>query len=111
MSDYEEDSIDVQSFSNFSLVESLGGAYRAEAKDQWTASRGITVKFLHALTGQLRGSNMRLVVQVKNNLKYQKELMVKLEMCWNNVWQPAERQQDLKQKRDPVHEKKLQLKK
>ena len=44
MSDYEEDSIDVQSFSNSSLAESLGGEYRAEATDQWTASSGITAK-------------------------------------------------------------------
>ena len=43
MSDHEEDSIDVQSFSNFSSAESLGGAYRAEATDQWTASSGIIV--------------------------------------------------------------------
>ena len=34
-----------------------------------------------------------------------KELMVKPEMCWNHVRQPAERQQDLKQKGDPVHGK------
>ena len=54
---------------------------------------------------------LRLVVQVKNKLQYQKELMVKPEMCWNNVWEPAERQQDLKQKEDPVHDKKPQLKK
>ena len=33
MSDYEEDSIVVQSFPNFSLAESLGDAYRAEAAD------------------------------------------------------------------------------
>ena len=44
VSDYEEHSIDVQSFSNFSSAESLSGAYRAEATDQWTAFRGITVK-------------------------------------------------------------------
>ena len=42
MSDYEDDFIDVQSFSNLSFAESLGGAYRAEATDQWTASSGIT---------------------------------------------------------------------
>ena len=44
MSDSEEDSIDVQSFSNLSSANSLGGAYRAEAADQWTASNGINVK-------------------------------------------------------------------
>ena len=38
----KEDSIDVKSFSNFSSANSLGGAYRAEATDQWTASYGIT---------------------------------------------------------------------
>ena len=46
MSDYEEDFIDVQCFSNFSSAHSLGGAYRAEATDQWTASSGIIVKFV-----------------------------------------------------------------
>ena len=111
MSDYEEDSIDVESFSNFSSAESLGGAYCAEATDQWTASRGITVNFPHSLTGQLRGSSMRLVVQVKNNLKYQKELTVELEMCWNTVWQLAGGRRYLKQKEDPVLEKKPQKKK
>ena len=44
MSDHEEDFIDVQSFSNTSLAESLGGAYRAEATDQWIASSTITAK-------------------------------------------------------------------
>ena len=81
----KEDSIDVKSFSNFSSVESLGGAYRAEATDQWTTSDGITAKCYHSLTGQLRGSCMRLVVQVIYKVKYQKELMVKtrdvLEQC------------------------------
>ena len=33
LSDYEEDSIDVQSFSNLSSVNSMGGAYRAEVTD------------------------------------------------------------------------------
>ena len=106
MSDNEEDSIDVNSFSNFSSADSSGGAYRAEATNRWTTSKGITAKFYHSLTGQLRGSSMRFEVQVIYKLKYQKELMVKPEMCWNNVWQPAERQQDFKQKGDPVHEKK-----
>ena len=59
LSDYEEDSIDVQCFSNFSLAGSLGGAYHAEATDQWTASSGIAFKFHHSLTGQHRGSSMR----------------------------------------------------
>ena len=103
MSDYAEDSIDVQSFSNFSSAESLGCAYRAEATHQWTASSGITVKTTTLC--------MRLVVQfILVKLKYQKKFMVKLEMCWNNVWQPAARQQDVKQKGDPVHEKKPQQK-
>ena len=44
MSDCEEDFVDVPRFSNFSLAESLGGAYRAEAADQWTASNGIIAK-------------------------------------------------------------------
>ena len=44
MSDYEDDFNDVQSFSSTSPAESLGGAYRAEATDPWTASSGITVK-------------------------------------------------------------------
>ena len=65
----------------FPLAESLEGAYRAEATDQWTASSGITVKFHHTLSGQLRGSSMRLVVQVTYKLKFQKELTVELEMC------------------------------
>ena len=85
ISDYEEDSINVKSFSNFSSAESLGGAFRAEAKDRWTASSGITVKFHYSLTDQLRGSSMRLEVQVIYKLKYQKELMVKPEMCWNHA--------------------------
>ena len=59
MSDCEEDSIDVQSFSNLSSANSLGGAYRAEAADQWTASNGINVKIQQSLTGQLRGLSMR----------------------------------------------------
>ena len=41
MSDHQEDSLDVQSFSNLSSANSLGGAYRAEVTDQWTASNGI----------------------------------------------------------------------
>ena len=44
MSDYEEDSIDAPNFSNLSSVNSLGGAYRAEATDQWSTVSGITVK-------------------------------------------------------------------
>ena len=40
MNDYEVDSIDV----HLSSANSLGGAYREEATDQWTASNGITVK-------------------------------------------------------------------
>ena len=44
MSDCEEDSIDVQNFSNLSAAESLCGAYRAEATDHWTASSGIPLK-------------------------------------------------------------------
>ena len=44
MSDYEEDSIDAQNFSNLSSVNSLGGAYRADATDQLSAVSGITVK-------------------------------------------------------------------
>ena len=59
MSDYEEDSIDVYCVSNFLSAGSLGGAYRAEATDQWTATNGITVKFHHSVTGQHRGSSMR----------------------------------------------------
>ena len=43
--------------------------------------------------------------------KFQKELTFELEMCWNNVWRLAERQQESTQKRDPVHERKPQLKK
>ena len=81
----KDDSIDVKSFQNFSLADSLGGVYRAEATDQWTASSGITEKFHHSLMGQLCGSSMRFEVQVIFKLKYQKELMVKLEICWNNV--------------------------
>ena len=44
MSDYEEDSIDAQNFSNLSSFNSLGGAYRAEATDQWSTVSGISVK-------------------------------------------------------------------
>ena len=44
MSDYEEGSIDVQSFSKLSSANSLGGAYRAEATDQWSTVSGVTVK-------------------------------------------------------------------
>ena len=44
MSDYEEDSIDVQSFSNLSSANSLGGAYRAEATHQWTTVSRVTAK-------------------------------------------------------------------
>ena len=43
MSDYEEDSLDIQHFSKTPSAESMVGAYRAEPKDQWTASSGITV--------------------------------------------------------------------
>ena len=83
MSDHEEDSIDVQSFSNFSSAESLGGACRSHIpmdSIHWNYC-----KFHHSLTDQLRGSSVRLVIQVMYKLKYQKELMVKLEKCWNNV--------------------------
>ena len=44
MSDHEEDSIDAQNFSNLSSFNSLGGAYRAEATDQWSTVSGISVK-------------------------------------------------------------------
>ena len=54
-----KDFIDVHSFSNIPSAESLGGAYRAEAKDPWTASSGITENSTHSLTCQLRGSSMR----------------------------------------------------
>ena len=32
-------------------------------------------------------------------------LTVEFEVCWNNVWRSAERQQEIKQKGDPVHER------
>ena len=51
MSDYEEDSHDVQSFSNLSSANSLGGAYRAEATDQWSTVSGVTVKIPPLLDG------------------------------------------------------------
>ena len=51
--------MDAQSFSNLSSANSLGGACRAEATDQWTASIGITLEFHHTLTVQLRGLSMK----------------------------------------------------
>ena len=51
MSDFEEDSNDVQSFSNLSSANSLGGAYRAEATDQWSTVGGVTVKIPPLLDG------------------------------------------------------------
>ena len=36
--------MDVQSFSNVSSANSLGGAYRAEATDQWKTVSGVTLK-------------------------------------------------------------------
>ena len=44
MSDYEEDSVDVQNFSNLSSANSLSGAYRAESTDQSSTVRGVSVK-------------------------------------------------------------------
>ena len=40
-----------------------------------------------------------------------KELTVEPETCWNDVWLPAEEQQEQEPKWDPVHERKHQLKK
>ena len=51
MSDFEEDSNDVQSFSTLSSANSLGGAYRAEATDQWSTVGGATVKIPPLLDG------------------------------------------------------------
>ena len=44
MSDFEENSIDVQSFSNLSSANSLGGAYRAEATYPSSTVSGVIVK-------------------------------------------------------------------
>ena len=70
----------------FSSAESSGGAYRAEATDQWTAPFGITLKIPPLYDGptsrfkyEARGSSNRY------KLKKQKELMVKLVMCLDKV--------------------------
>ena len=44
MSDYEEDSTDIQNLSKTLSAESLVGPYRANTTDQWTASNRFTVK-------------------------------------------------------------------
>ena len=41
------------------------------------------------------------ITSVTYKLKLQTELTVELEMCCNNVWRPAERQQESRQKGDP----------
>ena len=51
--------MNVQSFSNLSSANSLGGAYRVESTDQWSTVSGVTIKFHCSVTGQLRGSRMR----------------------------------------------------
>ena len=56
MSDYEEDSLDIQHFSKIPSAESMVGAYRAEPTDQWTVSSGITAKNSPLFNGSISWS-------------------------------------------------------
>ena len=110
----KEVSIDVKSFSNFSSADSLGGAYRAEATDRWTASSGITFKFLHSLTSQLRGWSMIMMFEVRVIYKLEVPKRVDgqtgdvLEQCMTTSVRAA----GVKSKKEiPCTEKKPQLKK
>ena len=78
---------------------------------KWTNHKAYTIWPLCRVYNDHCTSMRWPTTSVTYKLKFREEMTVELEMCWNDVWRPAEKQQELEQKADPAHERKPQLKK